>query len=244
MVTINCAECGTEKISRYKTTKFCGDNCRRKYNGKHRGHEQTCKQCGQLFNKYKTQDYCSVECFSNSKNKQQKINTFDKVCSICHKVFSTTKNNKKYCSDDCSYQNVKNKAIMTAKKKRELDVVYYQKRCKECGKHFTSTRNKATFCSNECSCRFENRRKETTRRSRIVKNGKVNWDISIERLIKRDGLKCYLCEEDVIIKVDSNHDYYPSIEHVVPVSKGGTHTWDNVRLAHRKCNYIKSDELI
>ncbi|WP_210434349.1 HNH endonuclease [Virgibacillus sp. SK37] len=39
-------------------------------------------------------------------------------------------------------------------------------------------------------------------------------------------------------------DDYPSIEHVIPISKGGTHTWDNVKLAHRKCNNLKSDKVI
>ena len=29
-----------------------------------------------------------------------------------------------------------------------------------------------------------------------------------------------------------------------PKSKGGTHTWDNVRLAHRHCNAVKGDKLI
>ena len=36
---------------------------------------------------------------------------------------------------------------------------------------------------------------------------------------------------------------YPSIDHVIPVSKGGTHTWDNVKLAHRHCNTMKSNDL-
>ena len=35
---------------------------------------------------------------------------------------------------------------------------------------------------------------------------------------------------------------YPSVEHIIPVSKGGTHTWDNVRLAHHYCNAIKNDK--
>ena len=34
---------------------------------------------------------------------------------------------------------------------------------------------------------------------------------------------------------------YPSIDHASPVAKGGAHTWDNVRLAHRDCNSVKSD---
>lgn len=36
---------------------------------------------------------------------------------------------------------------------------------------------------------------------------------------------------------------YPSIDHIIPVSHGGTHTWDNVELAHRYCNGVKSDKV-
>jgi 5-methylcytosine-specific restriction endonuclease McrA len=42
--------------------------------------------------------------------------------------------------------------------------------------------------------------------------------------------------------VDGNAgDSYPSIDHVRPLSKGGTHEWNNVKLAHRKCNWEKRD---
>jgi len=34
-----------------------------------------------------------------------------------------------------------------------------------------------------------------------------------------------------------------TIEHVIPLCKGGTHTWDNVRPAHALCNFQKADEL-
>ncbi|MDT2396282.1 HNH endonuclease [Enterococcus avium] len=34
------------------------------------------------------------------------------------------------------------------------------------------------------------------------------------------------------------------MDHVIPISKGGTHSWDNVRLAHRHCNAIKRDALL
>ena len=36
---------------------------------------------------------------------------------------------------------------------------------------------------------------------------------------------------------------YPSIDHVNALANGGTHTWDNVRLAHCECNRRKSDNL-
>ena len=105
------------------------------------------------------------------------------------------------------------------------------------------------YCSIECSNKRNNRIKEINKRKRLRENGKVNWDISLSKLIKRDKNICHICGEkcnkkDYIIDEDNNFivgKSYPSIDHVIPVSKGGTHTWDNVKLAHHYCNTIKSD---
>ena len=36
---------------------------------------------------------------------------------------------------------------------------------------------------------------------------------------------------------------YPTIDHIIPLSKGGTHTWNNVQLAHMCCNAGKCDKV-
>ena len=37
---------------------------------------------------------------------------------------------------------------------------------------------------------------------------------------------------------------YPSIDHIIPMSKGGGHIWSNVQVAHIICNSIKSDKAV
>lgn len=74
-------------------------------------------------------------------------------------------------------------------------------------------------------------------------------DITLEKLYNRDGGICALCGkpcdyEDYVFQgatfVAGND--YPSIDHVKPLSKGGSHTWDNVQLVHKICNSIKSNK--
>lgn len=48
---------------------------------------------------------------------------------------------------------------------------------------------------------------------------------------------CGICRK----RVDMNSRW--EVDHVIPVSKGGTHSYDNVQLAHRKCNREKSAKL-
>ena len=36
---------------------------------------------------------------------------------------------------------------------------------------------------------------------------------------------------------------HPTIDHIIPMSKGGGHVWDNVQVAHAICNSIKRDSI-
>ena len=91
---------------------------------------------------------------------------------------------------------------------------------------------------------------EYKRQSRM--NGKiVDKDIEIHKLAKRDGDVCWLCGQlvdwnDYEIRDGQKQcgNYYPSIDHVVPVALGGEHSWDNVKLAHRICNSYKGAKLL
>jgi CRISPR/Cas system Type II protein with McrA/HNH and RuvC-like nuclease domain len=73
-----------------------------------------------------------------------------------------------------------------------------------------------------------------------------DFDITLETLYKRDNGVCYLCGEVCDWSDhewrDGNHytgNKYPTIDHVVPLMLGGSHTWENIRLACFKCNTEK-----
>ena len=123
--------------------------------------------------------------------------------------------------------------------------------CSECGDTFTATSKGTKYCGRRCASRVHDRTKKVKKRLRAEANGAVDT-ITLDELIIKDGNECYLCGEecnrnDYVIS-DEGHFIvgrtYPSIDHVMPVAKGGTHTWDNVRLAHHHCNTIKSDNII
>ena len=52
---------------------------------------------------------------------------------------------------------------------------------------------------------------------------------------------CGLLVDDTAIENGHIKRLYPTIDHIIPLSKGGTHTWNNVRLAHMACNAGKCD---
>lgn len=137
--------------------------------------------------------------------------------------------------------------------------------CKECGKEFTlkdyATRenidityiNESAYCSSECRKKAErkNRRKYNVthgkHKLRAIKYG-VEFDrtVNLDDMLIRFGTKCALCggecninDYKIVNGARIYGDDYPSIDHIKPMSKGGSHTWDNVQVAHRGCNTRK-----
>ena len=117
--------------------------------------------------------------------------------------------------------------------------------CKNCGTEYcieTTGYNSKQYCSEKCMKRWAMRIKND-RRIRRMKTRQHDTDITLELLFKKDDGVCYLCGKQCDwndVDADGNaQGNYPSIDHVRPLSKGGTHTWNNVRLACRSCNNAK-----
>lgn len=94
----------------------------------------------------------------------------------------------------------------------------------------------ARFCSKVCQRRAH-------RRDRRAREGApIHWTTVADR----DGLACHLCGDDCDPD-DFTRDgttflagiTYPSVDHVIPLSLGGPHDLDNVRLAHFLCNSLR-----
>lgn len=118
--------------------------------------------------------------------------------------------------------------------------------CKNCGIEYcigTTGYNSKQYCSEKCMKRWAMRIKND-RRVRRMNARNHDTDITLEKLFSRDGGVCYLCGEpcrwDDIVDGNAGNRY-PSIDHVRPLSKGGTHTWNNVKLACRFCNTMKGN---
>ena len=124
--------------------------------------------------------------------------------------------------------------------------------CVECGTPFYNPHPLVLTCTPLCSKRRKNRIKQLHNSKRLNEHNIVDKDITLQKLFKKYKGICYLCGKkcDFNDKVITEEGYtivgktYPSIEHVIPISKGGMHSWDNVNLAHHYCNAIKSDKYI
>lgn len=117
--------------------------------------------------------------------------------------------------------------------------------CPVCG----SLTDRPKYCSERCAKKVANAYGELRRRN-LIKSAMVDKDITVDGLYIRDKGRCAICGghcdwDDYTVRNGTKvcGDWYPSVDHIIPLAKGGLHSWDNVQLAHRRCNWEKSDEV-
>lgn len=82
----------------------------------------------------------------------------------------------------------------------------------------------------------------SVRRARMLSRD-YDTDITFAALRERDGDNCCYCSTPMTYERNPRGQRNPTkatIEHVLPISRGGTHTWDNVKLACWQCNIVKN----
>lgn len=73
---------------------------------------------------------------------------------------------------------------------------------------------------------------EKTRRHRALKRGATIGPIDLEAIKVRDRMTCCICGKKV-----SERDF--SLDHTIPLALGGSHSQENLRVAHLRCNQLK-----
>lgn len=125
--------------------------------------------------------------------------------------------------------------------------------CIVCGTWFDGTIHGQKFCSTRCNMlnwKSENVERvrvlgrEHARRRRAVTRGLNAEKFTDKQVRDRSGDKCYLCGKNIDFTLSHPHDKSPSVDHITPISKGGTHTLDNVAMTHLDCNKRKSARLV
>lgn len=86
----------------------------------------------------------------------------------------------------------------------------------------------------------DTRRDNYHRRRARKKATSTGRPVRLAEIRERDGSRCHLCERKVPDKAWP-HPLSASLDHVIPLSKGGIHDPSNVKLAHLRCNVEKGN---
>jgi 5-methylcytosine-specific restriction endonuclease McrA len=164
-----------------------------------------------------------------------------KSCLECQISFATNRDAQVFCSNPC-------RATHTSAKLKALRVVqeFYEYECDGCSvvvlRKYRVTKGKfGRFCD---KCRLRNRR--ATYRSKTVKRQSLTVKpsrLSCDEIAERDGFVCHICTGVVDMTLPRTRALGGTVDHVVPLSKGGSDDPDNLKLAHWVCNVRKGNKI-
>lgn len=156
----------------------------------------------------------------------------EKICEECGVVFSPPRRTSRYCGKLCR------------------DRSRWQSRKVPRGLCAVSGCVRQHQAAGYCAPHYMQHRRQTGKAREPI-NGYARsraeyWNVEYEPIIPADvyaadGWICQLCGEPVDPEKFHPHPDSPSIDHVVPMSKGGPHVRSNVQTAHLGCNVRKGN---
>jgi 5-methylcytosine-specific restriction endonuclease McrA len=115
--------------------------------------------------------------------------------------------------------------------------------CRTCGNWYLSNNPTSVSCSDECVVinRTEARKAAQHRRRARERNAFVA-NVRPADVFKADSYRCHICKKKTNPNRVVPHPRAPTIDHLIPLAKGGTHEPMNCRTACFRCNSLKRDQ--
>lgn len=106
-------------------------------------------------------------------------------------------------------------------------------RCGQCDRSFVArVDTRARFCSLDCANDAQGRSESPRSAFKVSRSVRLS-------IFEAAGWQCQLCQALTRPDEDYNHPRYPTLDHVVPRSRGGSDDASNLRLACRQCNVLR-----
>ena len=237
--------------SDWNKRKFCSALCIKLGQTRVRGPKKTrpmkaCVNCGLIFHKkdesnlcWSRRKYCSKGCRISFPGLRRNLQILpqEKPCVLCGNVFTRGGNiasrwaERIFCSSDCQIRS--RIACLTFAKTTDKDL-FYEQRCETCGKAYIAFHkliDQRKYCSKNC-----NKRMNEAGRSARKRGATTTEKDAIKTLMQSKHKVCGICGLSIPKNARFPHPKSLSIDHIIPISKGGQHTLDNVQLAHLSCN--------
>jgi 5-methylcytosine-specific restriction endonuclease McrA len=222
---LNCGGCGSAFANTHKAAMYCAKACKLKAwiarnPDRHKAHRE--KEAA------KPETVCRV---------------FAGYCVGCGGAFVARNLHQRYCTKTCVTATAKaayqaNSAVRKAMRSMQG--------CAVCGGSVGGGETKPRrYCSDTCARASEttlsSRRAGKSRRRARLKNVLVE-SVDPFKVFDRDGWRCQLCgTKTPKTKRGTYADNAPELDHILPLSKGGEHSYLNTQCTCRRCNATKSD---
>lgn len=236
---ITCATLFTPSNANWYA-KVCSRKCKSRNDVASRNTKAPCRVCGKP-NSCSTasgKKFCSIKCKRSVKQASKKL--YRRICPICGVKRWDNQDTKKSACDA-------HKWLAYGIDQHKADAIAHEKECGWCGVLFCRLYgSKSQYCSNQCVDASKRKQKldmgSGSSRARARRYGVEYEPVNVIKVFERDGWRCQICGRRTPKKLRGRVDCKtaPELDHRVPLSRGGGHTYDNVQCACRDCNGKKS----
>lgn len=212
-----CIWCGAEKVQDKRGPKpmYCS------------------KECGYRHYRDRTREEVNAKRRAKTASKPKHVHS----CTECGGSFESRNRTKKFCSQKCSNKWMdKHNPIRCSEDDCDRGV----RATGLCSMHW---RRVARADGRESNPEWDDRRRANYHKRRAFKMLAPSEEVIPSIVYDRDSWICGLCS----LPVDSSLSYpdpmSASLDHVLPLSRGGHHTYENTQLAHLSCNVRKGADV-
>lgn len=238
-LTRECPACHVDyrpKASRHNEAGYtltCSKRCARMFERPRV--TAACEWCGEAFTRRASElgRFCSSRCYgaqlSDAAAKRRAANAPGESCRIyvsscdrCSEAFTARTAHAKYCSDPCRKAPAPPRA------------------CRDCDSPVDVGKTLCADCK-AAATKAARRRYRAWRRAK--EKGAAGAALDPLTVYERDGWRCGICKRQISKRLTYPHPRSVSLDHIVPLSWGGEHVWENVQPAHLECNMTKSNRV-
>ena len=193
------------------------------------------------------QVYCSLKCRQSAdwqRRRESRLNPLRvEQCGNCHQFFETRIIKQKYCSEECRLTGYRTIASVRWHKENPKPEIYIYD-CDLCAEPIERPKPLGGRKRYHPDCAViaqqARYRKKTVKRQSTTKPSGA-W---VEQILEAYGYICYLCNEPIDMKLPRTSKRGATVDHVLPLSRGGSDELENLRLTHWSCNRAKSNKLV
>jgi len=257
----NCQECGKVFAAKAYNTHHCSNTCHRdakarharemRAQGKYSGPTKKCAHCSRVFvaKHSKGQVYCSRTCrFAEHavKTIASVVMTHCNWCGSNVRRIPTHTTFRKYGGDRvamclaCERQLASDGAGFAGATAIASNPVAC---CINCNRLFIREGSSTKTCSEACQSQVLTDARWRAKKRRAARQVRKNDGTVRRRMVfERDNWTCMICHGKVRPRrLAANQPDEATVDHIVPLARGGAHSMDNVQTACRLCNSLKSD---
>lgn len=256
-----CATCGrpVEPVRRKnggwkEPTKYCSALCKRRETRrrqKERADERECEACGKPFkSRAKEQRLCSLACSATiavaAATKARKAK------AKARRKWRQSKEQKAVRAEVAALRRIARRGgavryrVIAKRRVYEKKAAMADRPCKACGGPVGYVFGRARKFCESCAAWSTASLFQSMIEYRVLGFNRRHETFSRFDVFEHYGWHCAACDVETpayMVGSDPLNPRAPVVDHILPIARGGNHTWANVQLLCRSCNTIKGDKL-